>query len=162
MTPRQRRITALAGCMAVLMLLVGTVPLRAQATGSITGTITVQLTDRPISGARIQLLGTRLVAAAGPDGSFLLRTVPMGTYLIRVTVIGYARMETTISVTPGQPAVVNFSLTRAAISLDEIVVTGTAGAQEKRTIGNSVGLVQVGALVEDAPIHNVLPVMTLT
>ena len=160
MTPRQRRITALAGCMAVLMLLVGTVPLRAQATGSITGTITVQLTDRPISGARIQLLGTRLVAAAGPDGSFLLRTVPMGTYLIRVTVIGYARMETTISVTPGQPAVVNFSLTRAAISLDEIVVTGTAGAQEKRTIGNSVGLVQVGALVEDAPIHNVTELLT--
>lgn len=160
MTPKQRRITALAGCMAVLMLLVGTVPLGAQATGSITGTVTVQLTDRPISGARIQLVGTRLVAAAGPDGSFLLRAVPMGTYLIRVTVIGYARMETTISVAPGQPAVVNFSLTRAAISLDEIVVTGTAGAQEKRTIGNSVATVQVGALVEHAPIHNVTELLS--
>ena len=160
MTPRQRRITALAGCMAVLMLLVGTVPLGAQATGSITGTVTVQLTDRPISGARIQLVGTRMVAAAGPDGSFLLRAVPMGTYTIRVIVIGYARMETTISVAPGQPAVVNFSLARAAISLDEIVVTGTAGAQEKRTLGNHVATVQVGGLVETAPISNVTELLT--
>ena len=52
MTPKQRRITALAGCMAVLMLLVGTVPLGAQATGSITGTVTVPLTGRPLSGVR--------------------------------------------------------------------------------------------------------------
>ncbi len=160
MTPKQRRFTALAGGMAVIMLLVGTVPLWAQATGSITGTVSVQLTDRPISGARIQLIGTRLVASAGRDGSFEIRAVPMGTYTIRVSVIGYARMETTVSVTPGQPAVVNFSLNRAAISLDEIVVTGTAGAQEKKTIGNSVGTIQVAEHMETAPITNVIELLT--
>ncbi len=160
MTPKQRRFTTLAGGMTVIMLLVGTVPLWAQATGSITGMVSVQLTNRPISGARVQLIGTRLVASAGPDGSFVIRAVPIGTYTIRATVIGYARMETTVSVTAGQPAVVNFSLRRAAISLNEIVVTGTAGAQEKRTIGNSVSSVQVGSLVEDAPIHNVTELLT--
>ena len=160
MTSKQRRFTALAGGMAVIMLLVGTVPLGAQATGSITGTVSVQLTDRPISGARIQLIGTRLVAAAGPDGSFEIRAVPIGTYTIRVSVIGYARMETTVSVTPGQPAVVDFALNPAAISLDEIVVTGTAGAQEKKTIGNSVSLVQVGTMVETAPITTITELLT--
>ncbi|MEE9533937.1 MAG: TonB-dependent receptor plug domain-containing protein, partial [Acidimicrobiia bacterium] len=160
MTPKKRRFTALAGGMAVIMLLVGAVPLWAQATGSITGRVSVQLTDRPISGARIQLIGTRFVGSAGPDGSFEIRAVPMGTYQIRVTVIGYARMETTISVTPGQPATVNFALNPAAISLDEIVVTGTAGGQEKKTIGNSVASVQVGTMVESAPIHNVTELLT--
>ena len=160
MTSKQRRFTALAGGMAVIMLLAGAVPLGAQATGSITGTVSVQLTERPISGARIQLVGTRLVASAGPDGGFEIRAVPIGTYTIRVSVIGYARMETTVSVTPGQPAVVNFALNPAAISLDEIVVTGTAGGQEKKTIGNSVASVQVGTMVEDAPIHNVTELLT--
>ncbi|MEE9533900.1 MAG: carboxypeptidase-like regulatory domain-containing protein, partial [Acidimicrobiia bacterium] len=160
MTSKQRRFTASAGGMALIMLLAGAVPLWAQATGSITGTVSVQLTERPISGARIQLVGTRLVASAGPDGTFEIRAVPIGTYTIRVSVIGYARMETTVSVTPGQPAVVNFSLNPAAISLDEIVVTGTAGGQEKKTIGNAVSSVQVGTMVEDAPIHNVTELLT--
>ena len=154
MTPRQRRFTALAGCMAVFMLLVGTLPLRAQTTGSIRGTVSVQLTERPISGARIQLLGTRLVTAADARGNFVFTLVPMGTYTIRVIVIGYARSETTVSVAPGQPAVVNFVLSPAAISLDEIVVTGVAGSTEKRKVGNSVSSVQVGTLMEHAPVQS--------
>ncbi len=160
MTPQKRLFTALAGGMAAIVLLVGAAPLGAQTTGSITGTVTVQLTERPISGARVQLIGTRLVTSAGPSGNFGLTGVPMGTYTIRVTVIGYARMETTVSVTPGQPAVVNFALNPAAISLDEIVVTGTAGAQEKKTIGNSVSSVQVGTMVETAPIQSMTELLT--
>lgn len=160
MTPRQCRFTALAGCMAVFMLLVGTLPLRAQTTGSITGSVSVQLTERPISGARIQLIGTRLVTAADRNGNFVLTGVPMGTYTIRVIVIGYARTETTVSVTPGQPTVVNFTLNPAAISLDEIVVTGVAGSTEKKKVGNSVTTVQVGAMVESAPIQTMTELLT--
>ena len=160
MTPKQSRFTALAGGMAVFMLMVGAVPLWAQTTGSITGTVSVQLTDRPISGARIQLIGTRLVTAADTRGNFVLTGVPMGTYTIRVIVIGYARTETTVSVTPGQPAVVNFALKPAAISLDEIVVTGVAGSTEKKRVGNSVASVQVATLMETAPIQNMTELLT--
>jgi TonB-linked SusC/RagA family outer membrane protein len=157
---KQCRTSLLAAGMAVVMLLAGAVPLWAQTTGSVRGTVTVQLTDRPLSGARIQLLGTQLSGTADQSGNFEIRNVPMGTYTIRTTIIGYASMETAVNVTPGQPAVVNFSLNPAAISLDEIVVTGTAGAQEKKTIGNSVGTIQVGAQLETAPITNATELLT--
>jgi TonB-linked SusC/RagA family outer membrane protein len=146
--------------MALIMLFAGTVPLWAQTTGSVRGTVTVQLTERPLSGARVLLIGTQLAGTADQNGNFEIRSVPMGTYTIRVIIIGYASMETTVNVSPGQPAVVNFTLNPAAISLDEIVVTGTGGAQEKKTIGNSVGTIQVGAQMETAPINRVVELLT--
>ena len=155
MTPQKRRFTSLVSGMAVIMLLVGAVPLLAQTTGSITGAVMVQSTGRPLSGVRIQLIGTTRSTSAGVDGSFEMQNVAMGTYRIRASIIGYASLETTVTVTAGQPAAVNFSLNRASISLDEIVVTGTAGATEKRSIGNSVAVISAANVLEVMPVGDV-------
>ena len=146
--------------MLVCMLAVGAAPLAAQATGSISGTVTNAVTDRSLAGVRILLVGTTLQGVTDNSGNYLIRQVPVGSHTLRVLSVGYNRVETTVSVTLGQNFTADFGMQPTAISLDEIVVTGTAGQQEKRTIGNSVEIVQVGSLVEDAPIHNVTELLT--
>ena len=146
--------------MLVCMLAVGAAPLAAQATGSISGTVTNAVTDRPLAGVRILVMGSTLQGVTDNGGNYLIRQVPVGSHTLRVLSVGYNRVETTVSVTLGQDFTADFGMQPTAISLDEIVVTGTAGRQEKRTLGNSVEIVQVGSLVEDAPIHNVTELLT--
>lgn len=146
--------------MVVVMLTILAAPAWAQATGTVRGTVTASATQRPLSGARITLVGSTHSGVSNDEGVFVIRDVPVGSYTVRAAMIGYSRMETTISVVVGQTAAVDFALNRAAISLSELVVTGTAGAQEKRVVGNSVGTITVGAELEDAPITNVNELLT--
>jgi TonB-dependent SusC/RagA subfamily outer membrane receptor len=58
-------------------------------------------------------------------------------------------------VAAGGTARADFQLGSAAISLDALVVTGTAGATQKRAIGNAVTTVSAEDLTSKAPISNV-------
>ncbi len=141
------------------LLVAGPAPLWAQATGTVSGTVFGAVTERPVVGVRVQVLGTVLTATSGQDGRYMIREVPVGTQTIRASGIGYARMDTSITIGAGEVAAVDFRLTTAAINLEEIVVTGTPGAQEKRTIGNTVGTIQVGDKLEAAPINRVMELL---
>ena len=52
--------------------------------------------------------------------------------------IGYAPHAAHVTVGAEGQVTVNFALTAAATSLNEVIVTGTAGGQERREIGNAV------------------------
>ena len=52
--------------------------------------------------------------------------------------IGYGLASQQVTVTLGGSVQVSFSLSTQALGLDEIVVTGTAGASRRREIGNSI------------------------
>ncbi len=144
----------------VALLFAGPAPLFAQATGAVAGTVFGAGTERPVAGVRLQVLGTVLSATSGQDGKYTIRGVPVGTHTIRASGIGYARMDTSVTVAAGEVAELDFRLTTAAVNLEEIVVTGTAGAQEKVTLGNTVGQIQVAQELKDAPISNVNEVLT--
>ena len=47
-------------------------------------------------------------------------------------------LRRTVTVAAGQPATADFGLEASAYSLDEVVVTGTAGGEARRTLGNAV------------------------
>jgi TonB-linked SusC/RagA family outer membrane protein len=136
------------------VLLAGPAPLWAQ-TGAISGTVFGALTERPVAGVRVQVVGTVLAAMSGPDGKYTIREVPAGTHTVRASAIGYARRDASITVGAGEVAAVDFRLTTAAINLEEIVVTGTAGATEKRQIGNAVTGLDVSTFTDIAPINSV-------
>lgn len=114
----------------------------AQATGTIRGTV-VSEGNRPISGATLVIEGTRLGTLTNADGAFTITNVPAGNHALRAQMIGYARMSKPITVIAGQVATADFELATQAISLDEVVVTGTAGAARKREVGNSIAQVKV-------------------
>lgn len=153
---KRRQNGAFAPGMAVVMLLAGAAPLWPQATGTIQGRVTAEVTAQPLVSVRIYAVeNPRLQATTGEDGRYTLRGLPAGSYTIRASMLGFSRLETAVAVAAGQTVTADFSLRRAVISLDEVVVTGTAGAQERRTIGNSVGAISFNEL-DPAPVANVV------
>jgi TonB-dependent SusC/RagA subfamily outer membrane receptor len=67
--------------------------------------------------------------------------------------IGYGTATQEVTVTAGQSVAADFTLAEQALGLDEIVVTGTAGAARRREVGNSI--VQISAADIAAPPPNV-------
>ncbi|MGD2067615.1 MAG: TonB-dependent receptor, partial [Gemmatimonadota bacterium] len=144
--------------MAGALLLAGAFPaLGQQATGTIRGTITSS--TRPLGGIEVRVTGTPLYGVTGADGRYQIRSVPVGTHPLRATSIGYSTRDTVAVVRADQTTTVDFELSRSVIALDELVVTGTAGAQEKITLGNSVGTISTENL-QTAPIQNVTELLT--
>jgi TonB-dependent starch-binding outer membrane protein SusC len=154
--PRRGNPLVVAGC----LLLFATVPLAAQETGTVTGTVRSAATREPLVAVRVQVLGTSRVAQTGDDGQFTITSVPAGQRSLRATKLGYSSREANALVLAGQSAVVDFDLPVSAIVLGEVVVTGTAGAQEKREIGNSIGTIAISEQLEVAPITNATQLLT--
>ena len=124
-------------------------------TGSVTGTVVEAASRRPIVGAQVFIKGTGLTTQAGEGGRFTLANIPAGSRVVGVRQIGFAAVEKPVTVRAGQRDTVDFALVEQAISLNEVVVTGTATATEVRKIGNSVASLNVTDLAEKAPILSV-------
>ena len=127
--------------------LTGTLLSAQGATGSVRGKVTDAATAAPIRGAQVFIVGTQLGSVTTADGSYTFSGVPSGTRVVRVRTIGYKPMDQTVTVTAGAATAVDFSLVTAPTTLDEVVVTGTAGSARKREVGNSIGQLQLS----DAP-----------
>jgi TonB-dependent SusC/RagA subfamily outer membrane receptor len=122
-------------------------PLSAQ-TGAITGRVTDAGNQAPIGSVQVFLVGTNMGALSSANGRYLVASVPPGSYQIRAERPGYAAVTQTVSVQVGPPTVMDFQLTEQAIGLDEIVVTGEAGAVRKREIGHSVSQLSIAEIAE--------------
>ncbi len=118
----------------------------AQDTGQISGTVT-DAAGQPLTGVQVYIPGLQLGGLTRANGRFLILNVPAGTQTVRAERIGLSAGEQEIDVTAGGTAVANFVLESQALGLDEIVVTGTAGAARRREIGNSITQINV----EDVP-----------
>lgn len=123
---------------ATALLGMAALPLSAQATGTLRGTVTDAASGRPLSGAQVTVPGTGKAAVTSASGQYVLTNVPAGTPRIRAELIGYSASEKAVTVAAGEVAQADFALAVQAISLDALVVTGTPGATSKRTLGNSV------------------------
>ncbi|MBW3553255.1 MAG: SusC/RagA family TonB-linked outer membrane protein [Gemmatimonadetes bacterium] len=132
----------------------------AQQTGTIQGTVTDAESLRPLAGVQLQVVGTRLGGLTNADGRFMITGVPAGEQTVRATSIGYRTVERTVSVTAGATASLDMALAASAISLDEIVVTGTAGATQRRALGNTVTTVNAEEITDVAPVATVNELLT--
>ncbi len=61
----------------------------AGVTGKITGLVTDAETGEPLPGVNVAVEGTNLGAATGVDGEYIILNVPVGTYELRATMMGY-------------------------------------------------------------------------
>jgi TonB-dependent SusC/RagA subfamily outer membrane receptor len=112
---------------------------RQQASSIITGIVVDARSKQPVPGASVLVVGTRLGAQTGADGRYRIGGVPTGNQSVSARRLGYASQRRTVNA--GSDQVVNFELEPAASSLDEIVVTGTAGGELRRSVGNSVATI---------------------
>jgi TonB-dependent starch-binding outer membrane protein SusC len=148
--------------LAAALLFAGVGELLAQATGTgtITGTVRSVSSRGPVGQVRVQVAGSTRGAMTTDDGRYTITLVPPGPRTVRATKIGFSSREAIVNVQADQQVTADFDLPTSAIVLSEVVVTGTAGAQEKREIGNSVGTINVGDQLETAPISNATQLLT--
>lgn len=144
----------------VTFLLARPVQVQAQQTGEITGQV-VSVSDlAPLAGVQVLVNGTGIGTITNNTGRYLLNDVPVGTVVVRATMVGHSTQEQTVDVTAGATTVVDFELREAAIAIDEIVVTGVPGGTRRRAIGNTVTTIDAAALSEVAPIEDVETLLT--
>ena len=133
------------------LMVVSSTPLSAQENGRITGTVTESSSGGPVSDAQVYLPDDAIGTLSRANGRYLIINVPTGTYTIRAERIGLGSAEQQVTITAGGIATVDFVLEELALGLDEIVVTGTAGAARRREIGNSIAQINVAEL-PDRPV----------
>jgi hypothetical protein len=85
---------------------------------------------RPIAGASVELDGpSRGRAISSADGTFAIRSIAAGTYLVRVVARGFARRsETTVEVTAGETASVPLFLVPTDAESDSASIASTGRA----------------------------------
>ncbi len=140
--------------MAFAAMLFFTVPLgviRAQ-TGTITGKVTDAATKLPIADAKVVISGTTFEAQTGRDGEYRLTSVRPGLVTVSSLRIGYSLRQDTIRVSAGQTVSLNLEMTQSVINLSEVVVTGTAGNQERKAQAALVASVTAADIIRDAPV----------
>lgn len=99
--------------------------IQAQQQSTITGKVTDATSGEALIGANVLIVELEAIGAAtGLDGTFKLR-VPVGSYSIRVSLVGYTTViKTDIIARAGKEADVQVKLSTASIELDEITVRG--------------------------------------
>src|SRR5690606_13308462 len=98
------------GTLVLLLLLATPLAAVAQNTGRIAGTVTDDLGD-PLPGANVVIEGTQLGAATDIDGNYFIIGVPVGTYTVTASFVGYASQTVEgLEVSSGYTTEQNFEL----------------------------------------------------
>jgi TonB-linked SusC/RagA family outer membrane protein len=111
---------------------------RMQAGPVITGRVVDARTNQGVARATVQLDDGRTGTMTGDDGRFRIANVSVGTHTVAIRRLGYAVARQSVTVTADRGANVDFTIQPAAASLEEVIVTGTAGGEQRRAIGNAV------------------------
>jgi outer membrane receptor protein involved in Fe transport len=123
-------------------------PSSAWAQGSLTGLVTDAASGRPLSSAQVFIDGSGLGGLTNASGRYLIVNVPAGQHTLRATLIGFNNVDQMVTVSDGQATSSDFSMSQAALALDGIVVTGTAGQARRREVGNQIAQVNIADVPE--------------
>jgi hypothetical protein len=89
--------------------------------GSIVGSVFDRQTKQPIPSANVVVLGSSLGASTDENGQFTISKIPSGTYHIQVSVLGYKRVEDSVTVRGGnEPVGREFPLVEEHIQLEGV------------------------------------------
>lgn len=120
-------------------------------TGTVSGKIVDRASSQPIADARVFVTGTALEVSSNAQGDYRLVNVRPGRVQIVVLRLGYRAAQDTVTIVAGQTLTKNFELSQSLTTLADVVVTGTAGNQERRAQAAQVSTVPTAELVKDLP-----------
>ncbi|MFL5615883.1 MAG: SusC/RagA family TonB-linked outer membrane protein [Gemmatimonadaceae bacterium] len=152
MNQRRMLVMAKTSALSAAILLAAQGVAGAQ-TGSVSGTVIHEATQRPLGGVQVGVAG---VAGRGAvtdgNGRFTIAGLSGETVVLSVRYIGYRPVTDTVRV--GRTDI-RIALAERALELDQLVVTGTAGGSEKRELGTSVASVNVANVMAQTTVPTV-------
>lgn len=148
------KVSRLAAVAASLLFALPAAGLQAQ-TGTISGKVTDAATKAPLADVRVVISGTAFETQTNREGEYRLLNVRPGVTGVSAFRIGYKAKQDTIRVVAGQTATLNLEMSASVINLSEVVVTGTAGNQERKAQAALVASVTAADVIKDAPVTNV-------
>jgi len=124
---------------------------------TVTGRVTSEA-GTPVGGAIVAIPNLRLSATTNDAGVYRIQ-VPSDRFVagpdsLRVTRLGYRPVMMRFTIFSGR-VTVDVTLPAQAVSLEQVVVTGTAGNQERRAQAAVVATIDASEVVKEAPITSV-------
>lgn len=96
----------------------------AQQTGAVSGIILDKNSQETLIGATISIEGTELGTSTDIDGSYRVEGIPVGSYNIVASYVGYKNLtKFNIVVTSGNDNIINFQMEEESVELEGAVVT---------------------------------------
>jgi TonB-dependent starch-binding outer membrane protein SusC len=150
---RGLNVSILAAAVAALSAM-GAGSAEAQQQGTVIGTVTSPA-GQPMAAIQVQVVGTQRGSMTDQEGRFRITGISPGERTIRASRIGLEAQAQTVNIGPGETVELTFTLREVAVDLDAIIVSGTAGMQERRAQGAQVATIDASSLVEAGPISSV-------
>jgi outer membrane receptor protein involved in Fe transport len=132
-------------------------PIAGAQEARVTGRVTETGSGRAVQGARVTIAETGAGTISGPDGRYQLPRGPVDRDLtLRVVLLGYSPGVRRIPAASASPTI-DVEIAPRVLSLDEVVVTGTAGPTRVREVGHSIAQINPSQIPEPVPsIDNML------
>lgn len=124
-------------------------------TGTVTGKVTDAANQRPLADVRVTVIGTALSTQTNTEGDYRLTNLRPGRLTIQVFRLGYRAGGDTVRVVAGQTTTLNIRLAQSLVTLSELVITGTAGNQERKAQSAQVASISAPQLLRDAPVKTI-------
>ncbi len=126
--------------LAIFVMFILCVTTQAETlTQTIRGIVTDRILQRPISGATVTVMGLNKGTVTDTEGHFAIEQVPVGTYSILVTAIGFKEnVVANTVINSGKELVLHISLDEKILTGKEIVVKT---ARKKNTALNEMSVV---------------------
>jgi len=110
-------------------------------TGRVTGVISDAQTNEPLLGVSVSLMGTTLGAVTDEEGFYAILNVPVGTYTLRMSSVGYNSVEVAnVSVSADLATYQDQPLTTSTTELDEVIYVR---AERPMVIPDKVASIQI-------------------
>ncbi|HKK24250.1 MAG TPA: TonB-dependent receptor, partial [Gracilimonas sp.] len=118
----------------LIMFLGYSLPVYAQATGKLTGTVSDAKTGEPLIGATVILEGTELGDATDTNGRYTISNIPTKTYNVKASFVGFIPQSKFNVVVRSEGNIdLNFQLEENVNELDEVTVTPNPFLKEEVT-----------------------------
>ncbi len=106
-------------------------PLLVSAQFSVSGEITDQSSNMVLAGASLSLGNTFISTQSNTSGDYIFNNLKKGTYIIRVSYVGYKTLEKKISV--DQDLKLDIALEKSNLLADEVLVSATRAGKNSAT-----------------------------
>ncbi len=145
------RIISVSSVLVLLSLFLSHYGL-GQTNATIEGSVKDAQTGEPLPSANVIIVGTSLGAATDIDGKYVIRNVPLGSYTLRASYLGYRPLKHPVQVMKGVDSKQDFRLENIGITGETVVVTAQVAGQNQ-AINQQLAALQVMNVVSLARIQ---------